>query len=178
MRLFVQRAADLMGADGEAVLSSVMLSDTVTRIEMAQLMFGLVNDIDDDVRISPAGGQIEFYGDDASAWVVVDDFFADAKAQVPIADSQLIGATYEMGITRGTRGDGTLGRLFDRLSSHPPVGPVLGDLGHHPGLEPPARRVSSRPAGCFCEAHPLKQSEVLAAGKYPRSQLLQQPALN
>ena len=108
MRLFVQRAADRMGADGEAVLSSVMLSDTVTRLEMAQLMFGLVNDIDDDVRISPSDGQIEFYSDDANAWVVVDDFFADAKAQVPIADSQLIGATYEMGITRGTRGDGTL----------------------------------------------------------------------
>ena len=108
MRLFVQRAADLVGADGEAVLSNVMLSETVTRLEMAQLMFGLVDDIDDDVRISPADGQIEFYSDDDNAWVVVDDFFADAKAQVPIADSQLIGATYELGITRGTRGDGTL----------------------------------------------------------------------
>ncbi len=108
MRLFVQRAADLMGADGEAVLADVELSDTVTRLEMAQLMFGLVNDIDDDLRISPADGQIEFYSDDANAWVVVDDFFADAKAEVPIADSQLIGATYELGITRGTRGDGTL----------------------------------------------------------------------
>ena len=108
MGLFVQRAADLMDADGEAVLGSVMLSDPVTRLEMAQLMFGLVNDIDDDVRISPADGQIEFYDDDTNAWVVVDDFFADAKAQVPIFDSQLIGATYELGITRGTRGDGTL----------------------------------------------------------------------
>ena len=108
MRLFVQRAADLMGADGEAVLADVELSDAVTRLEMAQLMFGLVNDIDDDLRISPADGQIEFYDDDANAWTVVDDFFADAKAQTPIFESQLVGATYELGITRGTRGDGTL----------------------------------------------------------------------
>ena len=108
MGIFVQKAADLMGADGEAVLADVELSDTVTRLEMAQLMFGLVNDIDDDVRISPADGQIQFYDDDTNAWVVVDDYFADAKAQVPIFDSQLVGATYELGITRGTRGDGTL----------------------------------------------------------------------
>ena len=39
---------------------------------------------------------------------MVNDYFADAKAQVPIADSQVIGATYELGITRGTKGDGTL----------------------------------------------------------------------
>ena len=105
---FVRAAADLMGADGDAVLASVELSNPVTRLDMAKLMFGLVNDIDDDVRISPADGQIEFYDDDTNAWVVVDDFFADAKAQVPIADSQTIGAIYELGITRGTRGDGTL----------------------------------------------------------------------
>ena len=116
MRIFVQKAADLMGADGEAVLSSVTLSDTVTRLEMAQLMFGLVHDMDTssdivnggDVRIHPRSGNIEFYDDDADTWVEVDDYFADAKAQVPIAESQLIGATYELGITRGTRGDGTL----------------------------------------------------------------------
>ena len=107
MGLFVQRAADLMGADGEAVLGGVMLSDPVTRLEMAQLMFGLVNDIDDDVRVDPLLGQIQFWDGDNNVWVTVDDFFADAKAQVPIAESQLIGATYELGITRGTRGDGT-----------------------------------------------------------------------
>ena len=105
---FVRRAADLMGADGDAVLAGVTLSDTVTRLEMAQLMFGLVNDIDDDVRINTRTGQIEFYDDEKNVWNVVDDFFADAKAQVPIFESQLIGAIYEMGITRGTRGDGTL----------------------------------------------------------------------
>ena len=108
MGLFVQRAADLMGADGEAVLGGVMLSDPVTRLEMAQLMFGLVDDIDDDVRVSPADGQIQFYDDDANAWAVVNDFFADAKAQVPIFESQVVGAAYELGITRGTKGDGTL----------------------------------------------------------------------
>ena len=53
MRLFVQRTADLMGADGEAVLADVELSDTVTRLEMARLMYGLVDDIDDDVRHQP-----------------------------------------------------------------------------------------------------------------------------
>ena len=108
MGLFVQRAADLMGADGEEVLAGVELSDHVTRLEMAQLMFGLVDDIDDDVRIHPRSGQIEFYNDDTNKWDVVDDFFADAKAQVPIFESQTIGAIYELGITRGTRGDGTL----------------------------------------------------------------------
>jgi len=108
MRLFVQRTADRMGADGEAVLAGVELSDPVTRLEMALLMFGLVDDIDDDTRISPADGQIQFYDDDTNAWVVVDDFFADAKAQVPIFESQVVGAAYELGITRGTKGDGTL----------------------------------------------------------------------
>ena len=111
MDLFVQRAADLMGADGEAVSDAVLAdvdpSAYVTRLEMAELMFGLVNDIDDDVRINPLDGQIQFWHVGDSEWVTVDDFFADAKAQVPIAESQLIGATYELGITRGTRGDGT-----------------------------------------------------------------------
>ena len=108
MGLFVQRAADLMGADGEEVLAGVMLSDHVTRLEMAQLMFRLVDDIDDDVRINPADGQIQSYNDDTETWDVVNDFFADAKAQVPIFESQVVGAAYELGITRGTRGDGTL----------------------------------------------------------------------
>ena len=98
---FVRRAADLMDADGDAVLADVELSDTVTRLEMAQLMFGLVNDINNDVRINARTGQIEFR-DDSNTWNVVDDFFTDAKAQVPIFESQLIGATYELGITAGT----------------------------------------------------------------------------
>ena len=106
MELFVQRAADLMDADGEKVLSGVTLSDHVTRLEMAQLMFGLVNDIDDGVRYHPTNNDIEFR-DTAGKWHVVDDYFADARAQVPTAESQLIGAAYELGITRGTRGDGT-----------------------------------------------------------------------
>ena len=108
MGLFVQRAADLMGADGEAVLAGVELSDYVTRLEMALLMFGLVDDVDDDVRINPADGQIQSYDEDTNTWDVVNDFFADAKAQVPIFESQVVGAAYELGITRGTRGDGTL----------------------------------------------------------------------
>ena len=100
MGLFVQRAADLMDADGEAALDGVELSDTVTRLEMAQLMFALVDDIRDDVRINRDGDyQVQ---DDDGDWQDVDDFFADAKAEVPIADSDLIGATYELGITRGT----------------------------------------------------------------------------
>ena len=119
---FVRAAADLMGADADAVLGNVMLSDTVTRLEMAQLMFGLVNDVNDDIRISPADGQIQFYDDDTNEWVVVDDFFADAKAQVPIADSQIVGAIYELGITRGTRGDGTL--VSTAGSTFEPFAPV------------------------------------------------------
>ena len=107
MELFTQRTADLMGADGDAVLADVELSDPVTRLEMARLMYGLVDDIRSDVRIS-SNGQIEFRDHDNNEWVVVNDFFADAKAQVPIAYSQVIGATYELGITRGTMGDGTL----------------------------------------------------------------------
>ncbi len=106
MRLFVMRAADLMGADGEAVLADVgRLSDPVTRLDMAKLMFGLVDDIDDGVRINPKSDQVEFL--DNSVWRVVGDYFADALASVPIADSQRIGATYELGITRGTWGTGT-----------------------------------------------------------------------
>ena len=100
MGLFVQRAADLMGADGEDVLDSVELSDTVTRLEMAKLMFGLIDDIRDDVRINKDGDyQVDSDGD--GTWEDVDDYFADAKAQVPIADSDLIGAVYELGVTRG-----------------------------------------------------------------------------
>ena len=101
MRLFVQRAADRMGADGEAVLGGVMLSDPVTRLEMAQLMFGLVNDIDDNIRINTSDNQVQFWDDNTNEWVVPNDYFADAKAQVPIFESQVIGAAYELGIVFG-----------------------------------------------------------------------------
>ena len=101
MGLFVQRAADLMDADGEAVLGDVDLSDTVTRLEMAQLMFGLLDDILDNLRVNSRTGNIEIDPDGTNSWEVVDDYFADARAQVPIAESQLIGATYELGVTRG-----------------------------------------------------------------------------
>ena len=101
MRLFVQRAANQMGADGEAVLGGVMLSDTVTRLEMAQLMFGLLDNLHDWIRINARSGAIEFDRDGDGSWAAVDDFFADARAQVPIAESDLIGATYELGVTRG-----------------------------------------------------------------------------
>ena len=100
MRLFVQRAADLMDADGDAVLSNVSLSDTVTRLEMASLMFGLVDDIRDDVRINRDGDfQVDSNGD--NVWEDVDDYFADVEAQAPIRDSHLVGATYELGLTMG-----------------------------------------------------------------------------
>ena len=104
MRLFVQRVADKMGADGEKVLASVELSDHVTRLEMAKLMFGLVDDIRDDVRIN-RDGKYQVDSNDDNVWEDVDDFFADARAEVPIADSDLIGATYELGISRGTADD-------------------------------------------------------------------------
>ena len=116
MRLFVERAADRMGADGDAVLGGVMLSDPVTRLEMAQLMFGLVDDIDDDVRINPRDGQIEFFDYDTNDWVKVDDYFADVKNQQPIAESQLVGATFELGITFGRSGNvSTAGSVFAPL---------------------------------------------------------------
>ena len=122
MRLFVQRAADLMGADGEAVLADVELSDTVTRAEMARLMFGLVNDIDDDVRYNPLDNDIEFDRDGDGVWVGVDDYFDDATRMVPFSESQQIGAAYELGITRGTKGDGTLVSTPD--SRFEPFAPV------------------------------------------------------
>ena len=100
MELFVQRTADLMGADGEAVLADVDLSDTVTRLEMAQLMFGLLDDMLGWVRINSSGA-IEFDRDDDGSWVEANDYFADARAEVPIAASNLIGAAYELGVTRG-----------------------------------------------------------------------------
>jgi len=111
MELFVERAAGLMGADGDKVLGNVMLSDPVTRLEMAQLMFGLVNDIDGALRYNPSNNDIENDVNGNGVWErseVVNDYFADARASVPNAESQLVGATYELGITRGTRGDGTL----------------------------------------------------------------------
>ena len=111
MGLFVERAADLMGADGAAVLGNVMLSDPVTRLEMAQLMFGLVHDINGALRYNPSNNDIENDVNGNGVWErseVVNDYFADARAMVPNAESQLVGATYELGITRGTRMDGTL----------------------------------------------------------------------
>ena len=122
MRLFVQRAADMMGADGDAVLIDVPLSDTVTRAEMARLMFGLVNDIDDGVRHNPMDNDIEFDRDGDGVWIVVDDYFADATRLVPFSESQQIGAAYELGITRGTKGDGTLVSTPD--STFEPFAPV------------------------------------------------------
>ena len=110
MRLFVERAAALMGADGDAVLGDVMLSDHVTRLEMAQLMFGLVNDISGALRYNPSNNDIENDVNGNGVWErseVVNDYFADVRASVPNAESQLVGATYELGITRGTKGDGT-----------------------------------------------------------------------
>ena len=111
MELFVERAAALMGADGAAVLGDVMLSDHVTRLEMAQLMFGLVHDINGALRYNPSNNDIENDVNGNGVWErseVVNDYFADARASVPNAESQLVGATYELGITRGTRMDGTL----------------------------------------------------------------------
>ena len=105
MGLFVQRAADLMGADGEAVLDSVELSDTVTRLEMAELMFGLLDDLHDWIRINDRSGYIQFDRDDDGTWQYVDDYFADARAEVPIFESDLIGAVYELGVTRGRSTD-------------------------------------------------------------------------
>ena len=64
-------------------------------------MFGLVDDIRDDVRIN-RDGDYQVDKTTTATWEDVDDYFADAKAEVPIADSDLIGATYELGITRGT----------------------------------------------------------------------------
>ena len=125
MKLFVQRAADLMGADGEAVLGKVMLSDTVTRLEMAKLMFGLVNDINGALRYNPRNNDIENDVNGNGVWEkseVVDDYFADARALVPNAASQLVGATYELGITRGTRMDGT--RISTPDSTFEPFEPV------------------------------------------------------
>ena len=122
MDLFVRRAADRMGADGEAVLTDVKMSDPVTRVEMARLMFGLVNDIDDDVRFNPRDNDIEFDRDGDGVWTVVDDFFADVTKAVPFSESQQVGAAYEMGITRGTKGDGTLVSTPD--STFEPFEPV------------------------------------------------------
>ena len=103
MALFVQRAADLMDADGDAALAGVELSDPVTRLEMAKLMFALADDVRDDVRIS-SDGVYQVDSDGNGVWEDVDDFFADARSQVPISDADLIGATYELGITRGRSG--------------------------------------------------------------------------
>ena len=91
MGLFVQRTADLMGADGGAVLGDVMLSDPVTRLEMAKLMFGLVDDIRRRRADQLAHRRLpESTSDGDNVWEDVDDYFADARRlEVPIAEFQI-----------------------------------------------------------------------------------------
>ena len=111
MEAFVTRTANLAGVDAEAVLEDVMLSDLVTRAEMATLMFGFLHDLLPWVRVNDRTGDIEFDRDDDDIWAEVDDYFADARNSVPIAVSDMIGASYELGVTVGTNGmvgqDGT-----------------------------------------------------------------------
>ena len=114
MRQFVTKTAALVGADADAVFDGVTLSDTVTRVEMATLMFQMVDDIADWVRVHPRSGDIQFDKDNDNVWQDADDYFDDARRTVPIAVSDRIGATYELGITFGKSGIvSTKGSVFD-----------------------------------------------------------------
>ncbi len=105
MRRFVMRAADLMDADGEAVLAKVELSNPVERVEMAALMFHLLDDLLDWARVNSRTGNIEFDRDGNSTWTLADDFFADVRATEPNFESQMVGAAYELGVVRGRSDD-------------------------------------------------------------------------
>ena len=163
MELFVQRTADLMGADGEAVLAEVKLSDTVTRLEMAQLMFGLLDDMLGWVRINSSGA-IEFDRDDDGSWIGANDYFADARAEVPIAASNLIGAAYELGVTRGRSANvstddsvfapsdpvtrAQMASFITRTLDHSNLRPegLAAQRNNGVGLDPPETQVSYRDA--------------------------------
>jgi hypothetical protein len=114
MTEFVTRTAALVGADADAVFDGVTLSDPVTRVEMATLMFRMVDDIAEWVRVHPRSGAIQFDKDNDNVWQDADDYFDDARRTVPIAVSDMIGATYELGITFGKSGIvSTKGSVFD-----------------------------------------------------------------
>ena len=72
--------------------------DPVTRAEMATFLIGLLVEAAPNVKIDPHTGDI-LLGDGRGK--KPNDYFADARAKVPIAIDQQIAALFELGVTKG-----------------------------------------------------------------------------
>ena len=134
MTLFMERAADLTGADADDTLGDFPEtgSDPVTRTDMAVLIVRLlasaasgVVQIDDEGDVS--------YGDFKEALDEDDlDYFADTRAQnsgVSRVEDNLISAAFELGITKGT-GDGSTFSPDDNVTRAQMASFITRALGH------------------------------------------------
>ena len=104
MVLFMERAADLVGADAEDVVgdfgSDGDREDAVTRADMAVLISNLLIATDNDVDRNDDGAIT--IGDAVSSSF---DHFADVRASQPRHVDEAVSALYEAGVVEGT-GDG------------------------------------------------------------------------
>ena len=162
MGYFVRRTADLIDANLDNVddlLKRVFPggeshSHKVTRVEMAELMFGLLDDLLDWVQVNDRSGNIEFDRDGDNKWVQADDFFADARREVPNFQSQVIGASYELGVTSGVSGNvSTDSGLFkpSALVTRDQMATFIARVLDHSNL---------RPAGLTIQRNLTKQTMV------------------
>jgi len=137
MELFMSRAAKLVGADAEDVVGDVMMSDPVTRAEMAVLIANLlVESAHNDVEIG-SDGLISI--DDNLARTF--DHYADARGSQPRSVDASISALYELGVVKGT-GDGTTFSPSDDVDRGEMAAIITRALAH----------TNARPAGLTAQA--------------------------
>ena len=137
MNLFMSRAAKLVGADPEDVVGDVMMSDPVTRADMAMLIANLLVASDhNDVEIG-SDGMISINDDPASTF----DHYADARASQPRAVDSAISALYELSVVNGT-GDGTTFSPSDNVTRAEMAAFITRALAH----------TNARPAGLTAQA--------------------------
>ena len=117
MALFMERAADLVGADPEKVLSALPVDDDnrdnlVTRAEMALVIAELlIQAPGNNVERNTTSGLIQLGTGDKKTTSTDFDHFADALGGisgdgVPTKVNEAISALYELGVVNGT-GDGS-----------------------------------------------------------------------
>jgi len=137
MELFMSRAAKLVGADAEDVVGDVMMSDPVTRAEMAVLIANLlVESAHNDVEIG-SDGLISI--DDNLARTF--DHYADARGSQPRSVDASISALYELGVVKGT-GDATTFSPSDDVDRGEMAAIITRALAH----------TNARPAGLTAQA--------------------------
>ena len=104
MVLFMERAADLVGADADDVVgdfgSDGDREDAVTRADMATLISNLLIATDNDVDRNDDG--LITIGDDVSSSF---DHFGDVRASQPRRVDEAVSALYELGVVEGTGDD-------------------------------------------------------------------------